>query len=613
MYFDVLGSENNLPLPRIEWDLTSNEGQQLTLGTVVINEKTLSFGFKRLKDVEPGSLGLNDAVYLTAKWPESLFPEGRLELLSRDGKVLWSREIKSSDKEAWRDVVGKSFKGLNSNPLATFDWGGDVEKMSLPLTGLADGFRFCLSRLKENSSERLCSQKYVIRNMGSQTLLGRLKTLGSPRVLINGEASATKGEIETSEDVPTRFFSELASGETLEFTSKPRLVLWSDFVKVEGTNLTRVVGYDMTPVGKFQILNPDKDSNLIQMLGFQSTIEDPRKFWAVTVKEPQAWLYFPGEDGGIFKHPLPLSLAPTSRVRLHLDSRTPTGTYRDGVILKGRKAASSQISSKQKKVNVLDPQNFEWSFQASRDAEINRSSILLVDGGKNFSTYFELYKGYANELSGRASTVISTSGLILMGEAAYNRWFEDLLGWNDFYLTKQRWGVSAKYFQSFTKFKVADFGNASIQVLNADLKYRFTPGLWTRDETQGAMISYQDTNIDLEITDFKVPMMGFGWFWARSMPKVFDDLFNYIPLMRYPKWVDMEFIYYAASMDSSKQLDFNFALNFHGQVLWKKNFFGEAGFGIKRYAFVDKTNPFQANLGYQLNVLYGTVGLGIKF
>jgi len=83
--------------------------------------------------------------------------------------------------------------------------------------------------------------------------------------------------------------------------------------------------------------------------------------------------------------------------------------------------------------------------------------------------------------------------------------------------------------------------------------------------------------------------------------------------MRYPKWVDMEFIYYGASLDSSKQLNFNFALNFHGQVLWKKNFFGEAGFGLKRYAFVDKINPYQADLGYQLNVLYGTVGLGIKF
>jgi len=449
--------------------------------------------------------------------------------------------------------------------------------------------------------------------MGSQTFLGRLKTLGTPRVLIDGEALALKGERETSKDVPTRFFSELASGETLEFTSKPRLVLWADFVKVEGTNRTRVIGYDMTPIGKYQILNPDKDSKLLQMLGFQSTIEDPRKFWAVTVTEPQPWLYFLGEDGGVFKHPLPLSLAPTSRLRLHLDSRTPTGTYRDGVILKGRKVASSQIKSMQKKVNVIDPQNFEWSFQASRDAEVNRSSILLVDGGKEFSAYFELYKGYANELSGRASTVISTSGLILMGEVAYNRWFEDVLGWNNFYLTKQRWGVSAKYFQSFSKFKVAGFGDAAIQVLNADLKYRLTPGLWTRDETQGVMFSYQDTEIDLTITDFKVPMAGVGWFWARSMPKVFDDMFNYIPLMRYPKWVDMEFIYYGASLDSSKQLNFNFALNFHGQVLWKKNFFGEAGFGLKRYAFVDKINPYQADLGYQLNVLYGTVGLGIKF
>lgn len=200
-----------------------------------------------------------------------------------------------------------------------------------------------------------------------------------------------------------------------------------------------------------------------------------------------------------------------------------------------------------------------------------------------------------------------------MGEAAYNLWFEDVLGWDQYYLSKQRWGVSTKYFQSFTKYKVTGYGNAELKVVNADLKYRFTPGLWTRDESHGAMVSYQDFEASLEVTKFKAPMLGVGWFWARSMPQVVDEIFSLIPYMDYPKWVDMEFIYYAASMDSTKKLNFNFALNFHGQVLWKNNFFGEAGFGIKRYDFIDATNSLQSNLGYQLNVLYGTVGMGVKF
>ncbi|MFN9067540.1 MAG: hypothetical protein ACK5V3_09945, partial [Bdellovibrionales bacterium] len=455
--------------------------------------------------------------------------------------------------------------------------------------------------------------RYVVRKVGEQTLLGRLKSEVTPRVLVNGEIAGFKGSVNADPQIPLRFFSELKTGETIEFSSRPQAVVWSDFVKLEAQKNVRVIGYDVPPAMKFQVLNPDRDSYWVQLFRFQSTIKDSRKFWTVTLPESEPFLYFPGEDGGIFKHPLPVEKAPSSRIRLHLQQNTPTGTYRDGVVLRGRKQSSSQLKSEETKIISQSGQNFAWSFKATKDAEINRSSILLTDEGNTYRTYYELYKGYANELSGRASMILSSSGLILMGEVAYNRWFEDIFGWEDPTYSKQRWGVSAKYFQSFTKFEVGDFGEAQLSVLNADLKYRFTPGIWTREESHGAMLSYQDVDVKLDVTQFKVPMVGVGWFWARSMPQVFDDLFNYIPFMRYPKWVDMEFIYYGLSMDSNKVLNSNFALNFHGQILWKNNFFGEAGFGMKRYAFIDKVNSFQSNLGYELNTLYGTVGLGLKF
>jgi hypothetical protein len=36
------------------------------------------------------------------------------------------------------------------------------------------------------------------------------------------------------------------------------------------------------------------------------------------------------------------------------------------------------------------------------------------------------------------------------------------------------------------------------------------------------MLSYQSVTFD----KLKAPMLGVGAFWARSMPKVFDDFFN---------------------------------------------------------------------------------------
>jgi hypothetical protein len=122
------------------------------------------------------------------------------------------------------------------------------------------------------------------------------------------------------------------------------------------------------------------------------------------------------------------------------------------------------------------------------------------------------------------------------------------------------------------------------------------------------------------------------------MPKVFDNIFNWFPFMKYPKWVDMEFIYYFATNAANQTLEgseisefdrtlgnmltgqggANWALNFHGQVMWSKTIFGEAGFGIKGYSVRwDKPGGTSADRDrrrrFDLTSIYGTAGIGIKF
>lgn len=612
LYFDVLGGPN-MPAPVVEYEMLE-QGSRLKLGPTTIDEKSFVFGLRRLSDIDQ-NWGAAGETYFYVKWPELLFTEVAIELLTRDGNVIWKRKVQKTDLQKWNLKVRKELKSLRS-PITQMSWALELSSANLPFEGLADGFKFCISPLVRNAQARLCSQRYVVRSSGSKILLGRLQGTVTPRILINGDIAPEKGEVKAEAGMPVRFFTEFATGETLDFTSKPLNVAWADFAKIEGKELYSVIGYETPPAGKYKIMNPDRHSKWIQSMGFQPTIYDRRKFWLMQVENP--WIYFPGESGGIFKHPLPSDRAPSSKIRLYLDKRTPTGTYRDGVKLRGRKQASTSLNSQEYRVRINSAEEFTWSFKASKNARINRSSLLLNDSGQTYRSYFELYKGYSNELSTRLSMIISSSGLILMGDAAYNLWFEDVLGWDNYYLSKQRWGISTKYFQSITKYKVklgSAKGDAELRVMNADLKYRLTPGIWTRDESHGIMVSYQDFKVDLGVAKFEVPMIGAGWFWARSMPKSIDDIFNVLPFMNYPKWVDMEFIYYMASMDSVKKLSVNFALNFHGQVLWKDNFFGEAGFGIKRYDFIDTNNSFQprSNLGYQLNTLYGTLGVGVKF
>ena len=200
-----------------------------------------------------------------------------------------------------------------------------------------------------------------------------------------------------------------------------------------------------------------------------------------------------------------------------------------------------------------------------------------------------------------------------MSELAFNYWFEDLLGWNNYWLGRQRWGVSLKAFQSLSTIKISN-KNSALTSYTGEIKYRLDPGLWGRDESWGLITGYQKVGYDY----FQSDMVGPGFFWARSMPQIFDKIFNLFPYMNYPKWVDLEFIYYVLSLAPDTQLGLggagNWSLNFHGQILFTEQFFGEAGFGIKQYDYSHSFNsPRIRDQNFTFTSFYGTVGLGYKF
>jgi len=64
-----------------------------------------------------------------------------------------------------------------------------------------------------------------------------------------------------------------------------------------------------------------------------------------------------------------------------------------------------------------------------------------------------------------------------------------------------------------------------------------------------------------------------------------------------------------STTNSKMSIGANSALNFHGKVFWTPSIFGEAGFGIKKYAFTNTTTATQLSL----SSFYATVGLGVNF
>jgi hypothetical protein len=625
VFYDSM--ENLLPTMELEYDLSGDQGKSFRIGDVVINDKTFFVALLPVGKFHPRMATVAGAetankMALVLRWPEALWSEGTLEVISRTGSVLWKERITEAKKNQWSQTLNEWLKGLQAAGVKTAQFpstsafGTVYGILSPEAKGFHpkdESFRFCLTQSKGRSRSSLCSQRYVMRQ-GTVMGLSKVRATAPARVLLAGENAPLSQTLPVSKTSPTSLYADLAGGESYEFVSLPNKLNLMDISSGAKSDELRVVGFGTRPTSPSVILNPDDYSGITRAIGFEATIGDMRKFWQTTVRSVNPKIYLPGVGGGIFVQRLDISEVPRANARPYLDARTPTGTYIDGVELSGQRLPEVKIGSIENGVTIdeSDPRHFIWSFKATERGQMNRSYLNLDYEGHQYKAFYEIYKGFPREVSGRLSGLVSpTSGSVFLGEFAYNQWFEDVFGWNNYYLARQRWGLSAKYFKSITNLKVSSAGDeAAIAVGNVDLKYRLIPGLWNRDETIGAMVDYQSLVFEkVNAPKLNAPMLGVGAFWARSMPKVFDDLFNIFSLMRYPKWVDMEFIYYPVSMSSTATLRTNFALNFHGKVMWSKHWFGEAGFGMKRFDVVET----QLQQAATLNTFYGTVGLGLSF
>jgi hypothetical protein len=414
---------------------------------------------------------------------------------------------------------------------------------------------------------------------------------------------------------PVQFYAELASGVSYEFVSIPQKLNLVEMTAEPGAETAHLISWGAHPAQPVSVIRKEEE-DFFDKIGFQQTIGDLREFWETDISLKDPAIYLPGLSGGVFKQKLIISKLPSDSFRPYLANRTIEASYIDGAKVFGRAAPSTRLQTSQNSIEMdKGSREFTWYFRSLKRGSMNRSYLTIHSDGKEYKAYHEMFKGYPRELSARLSGILSSEGsLVLVGEFAFNYWFEDLFGWTQYYLARHRWGLSTKYFQSLTNFSLANASSSKtsnsgiLKVTTLDLKYRLSPGLWNRDESWGFTGSYQKVNF----LTFDSSFLGNGVFWARSMPKVFDDMLNLLKIFRYPKWVDAELIFYYLPGEAKTKINFpNYALNFHGKVMWTNSFFGEAGFGLKQYNFQDASVTPAKKL--QFGSLYGTAGIGLNF
>lgn len=630
--FSVIGDGvTQLPI-ELDYDLTQED--RLRLGDTFISADSFKIRIGTIDDISVAAApyaGENErrGVVLLLQWPLALVDMGFLEAIGQSGRVLWKTPIPESEILAWGEFTGEmrtrmqanlKKEDLDTNPILNSTWIlRDFIERSKELVDSQENFRFCVSRKNELGQTRLCSAYMGLRQKNRKWELEDVpEALKPARIISFQKQSPLKARRRIKGRGLVQFLAELNNGFIYEFVSRPPKVEIVEMVRGDKHNI-KMVGFGQTPSIEHRILNPLEESFIVRTFKWQETIGDFRRYWEVDVDKATDTLYFPGPGGGLFKQSFQITRLPRESARPMIDYRTPAATYSNGAKIFGSQAKNTLVTSDEVSLTPLDETNdlFLWYFQAENRGLMNRAHVRVQDGDEMFKAYYEMYKGYPRELSFRSSAILGSGGNILINaEAAFNYWFEDILGWSNSTFSRQRWGLSGKYFQSVTPLKISKT-SAALRNITVDLKYRLRPGLWGRDESWGLILGLNDISYDI----FTAKQGGVGFFWARSMPRLFDDLFNIVPIMRYPKWVDLEFIYYPAVFSSPGSTvnnppagTGNWAMNFHGKVMWTKSFFGEAGFGMRNLDMNrDVQEDLVRRLRFQFISVYGTAGLGYQF
>ncbi|KYG69348.1 hypothetical protein AZI87_09160 [Bdellovibrio bacteriovorus] len=560
LFFSVIDQELKIKNPRVDFDLQKSKGQELDINGVTFNNN--SFTAK----LEEDSLNFT--------WDTELVSGGDISVINEQGKELWKKAAKGNG--TW------SFKGVRGSDGPQWKDG--------------ERFHFCIRSEVGRGYSGMCTQNYAVEVKESGIQLGLAKSSTTPRVIFQNDEKKLKGGEEVAVGTPVQFLATLSTNATYEFVSEPVAPIVKDMIESEKKDHVTITGELPKPLkAESKMISGNDYGKITQILGFESTIAEARDLWAADFPVKKSRLVIPGKSGGIFSYELEIQNPPRQQDRRFISDRAIKGTYR----------SKDQMQVRDSADNIQT-----WEFETPQKFASN-TVYLDVQGEKaTHRSYLEIYRAGAGEASLRLTGVVTTDGdFVVLGEGHVSWWFNDIFGAQNYWLSKQRWGVSARYFTSLTQLPATDESGASedvdLKVAEADLRYRFTPGLWEKDETVGAIVAYEA----MTLGDANVPKLGVGLFWARSMPKSIDTWFSKLPFMNYPKWVDMEFIKYVSSTDSDITLGDDYVLNFHGKVLWTPSFFGEAGFGLKNYYFEKNSD----GSGAKLTTFYGTVGLGINF
>lgn len=623
--------KNNVEFPKLEAQIDlKTDPNKMVLNDISIETDSIKFEIDNISSLEPGLrryTGIDNDEYLFVSLNSFLSPKnnGNLELYTADsGELIWSQSLTTDDANTWESKKQSFLSWIkNKKEKVSFDSNLWTSRFKVNISEFNESIlnsqkktlRFCFNTTEKAFSTHICSPIFKFKkNFNKQWRIVREKKQVATSFYLDNKPRKL---IENLQLEANKIFSSkiyLSNGVMLEFYVKTHQPLLIDFWFDSISKKINFLGHTYLPIGSFTEIQTFDPKSIWTQIGWLPTIGDFKNYWIMEVDPENPEIMMRGEGGFLFRQKIELENLPTTE-RVQIIPPLYTATYLANTKIQlnaplntnlkfvDSKIEKKQMNTKTNKNDKVPTNHYNWYFQIEKKGTTQTRSFLMNLKDSDWLYSYSLYRAYSSEFSLRPGGFMGKS-LVLTTEITLNHWFENFFGSENYAWAKQRWGMSLKYGQNLSETPLAKL-KMNMKLLNLELRYRFTPGIWAMDETFGSIISYQTINL----YGLQSSLIGVGLFWAKSMPLIFDSLFSLISIFKYPKWCDMDFIYYPISSRSHNNNLENYSINFHGKILWTQTFYGEAGFGVKSFEIRD----YSINKKSYLQAAYGNLGLGLNF
>lgn len=569
IFFDPKDNGTEVPNPLLDYSL-SKKGE-FTLGNITFPLSVTDVTVDRFLS------GKNAQYRIKFFWPGGFLSTGKIVVKTNiDQKVVFESEFDHSSQSSKGKTVTDDHEEVILYENEISKWGKNTP------------FKFCVEEYILDLKRSLCSKDLILVD-GANGIEVHASTQVYPNeVRFNNAPVELKGSMPIKYGEITQCSSRFSDGSEFHLDLRPVTFKVLDLVFDSEKQQYIVTGENGEPIGEGVTFKND--------------------LWTAKMPKASPYMLFATENKIVLRQEFKFAkTVPTEKMRAKLKNSTTNSTYLSAVPLRGYLPEPGTVNSKENVATATSPNSFDWEFKALEKGSENESRITLNYNNKE--TYvgkYKMYRGFPIEASTRLTSQTSVSGTMILGEVLATGWLERVFKSESKLFSIQRWGLSARYVTSLTAPPDPANSNApmTFRSVDAQLRYRFTPGVWNQIQTFGLTIPYQSVSFEGAAGS----MLGVGAFWVKPLPSFIDKLLSKVKWFRYPKIIDAELQYFMMPMTSGITLGTNLNLIFHGKIFLKPTFFVEGAFGYKQLGYT-QASVFTLNL----STFYASIGAGWDF